>query len=203
MKRILLATLMTTFVATANAEFVTADNVVTANKSDYFAFQDTTDLIKNATDISYDAGSPVSGGSPGKESDYTSADYNTWTFSFNESLAFEGIYIWDYYGHTPKDWSISFYNESTFLGQTTFSLTNINTEGLSNFHEVSFSRFDNVNSIKLSNTSLASNIGVGLAEVHFKGASEINVSNVSTHTIGALSLLLIGGMAMSRKRKAG
>lgn len=182
-------------VANASLMFITPSDVsslsTTINSADA--------LIKDATDISYAPGSPSSGG--GGTSTYTKRPNNTWTFDFDDVYTLSTAYIWDYYGHSPTDWTLSFFDDvggaGTQLFTYDFSIL-IPDPGVedSNLHTISFAAVSGVRSVSLYNTNESARGGVGLEEVQFGGVKE--VPEPSTLAILGLGLM---GLSLRRLKK--
>jgi hypothetical protein len=178
----------------AVANFITADSVSSLNT----ASNNADALIENAIDTSYIAPSPAGGGSG--TSTWHSGLYNTWTFDFDSAYTLDTAYIWDYYGHSPTDWLLTFFGSANGVGPALFS-HNFSTPNPapsahdSDLYTINFASVADVMSVTLQNVNTSVRGGVGLAEVHFGGTA---VPEPSTLAILGLGLL---GLASRRFKK--
>jgi len=173
-------------VNTANASlmFVTPSDVSSLTTS----INTANSLIKDATDNNYAPGSPAGGG--GGSSTYTSQAYNTWTFNFDDMYMLSSAYIWDYYGHSPTEWNLSFFGRSgSQLSTYDFTIAP-DFSGGSTLHNINFADVSGVKSITLSNTNLSIKGGVGLEEVHFGGVSIPEPSSITAFGLALIGLSL-------------
>lgn len=114
------------------------------------------------------------------------------------------IYIWDYYDHTPSDWSLVFFDGVNGQGNQ-LAIRNINIipgtdTPFSTLHTSSFLSVESVMSISMTNTNTSVRGGVGLGEVAF-GFTESVTSDVSAPAplIALSSLMLLFGLRKHRK----
>jgi hypothetical protein len=198
MKKLLTVVFFLSLSTNAAADFITADSVSSLNSSPWSNYNNVNSLIENAIGTSYLAPNPSGGG--GGTSTYTDLSFNTWTFDFGAAHMLDTAYIWDYYGHSPTEWILSFFDAAngggTQLASHAFSLAPLAPSGSSILHTVLFTDVGGVMSATLSSTNLSTGGGVGLAEVHF-GGTVTAVPEPSTLAILGLGLL---GLA-SRKFK--
>jgi hypothetical protein len=180
----------------AAAAFITPDSVFSSNSGNNTANV----LIENALDATYLAPMPGSGGNG--TSTHTGASVNTWTFDFNTATNLDTAYIWDYYGHSPTEWILSFFDAASggsILSSHNFSMPNPapHTHD-SDLYTINFASVADVMSVTLTNTNNSVRGGVGLAEVHFGGEAATHVPEPSTLAIFALGLM---GLASRRFKK--
>lgn len=201
MKKIIAGLVFSVLSMAAQADFITPESVSSDSEFRYSSTPDI--LIKDALDTSYVSPSPESGGYG--TALYTGDSDVSYVFNFDGALTIDGVYLWDYYNHTPTQWKLTFFSEKDAvgshvdvrdidLGQTAQYISNNN---YSKFHDVSFSQVDNVKSIRLENTNDSSFSGVGVAEIHFSGQSF--VSDVSAFSFG--SMLFGAGLFFRAKKK--
>jgi hypothetical protein len=181
----------------AAATFITPDSVFSSNSASNTANV----LIENALDATYLAPMPGSGGNG--TSTYANQSFNTWTFDFNTATNLDTAYIWDYYGHSPTEWILSFFNAASGGGSTlsshNFSMPNPAPGAHdSDLYTINFAPVADVMSVTLTNTNTSVRGGVGLAEVHFGGEAATHVPEPSTFAIFALGLM---GLASRRFKK--
>ena len=176
------------------ANLITADSVSSLNQTHNNAYA----LIENAINTSYVAPNPASGG--GGTSTYHGGPHNTWTFDFDSAYTLDTAYIWDYYGHSPTDWLLTFFGSTNGVGPALFS-HNFSMPNAapathdSDLYTINFASVADVRSVTLQNVNTSVRGGVGLAEVHFGGTA---VPEPSTLAILGLGLL---GLASRRFKK--
>jgi len=177
------------------ATFIVADSVSSTSPN---GFSTPAALIGEASDINYVAPDPVVGG--GGTSWWTGTLGNTNVeiiFDFNTSTDISIIHIWDYYFHTPSNWTISLYDgaggSGNLLNNDSFDLGALTSRTWQQ-HEINFSLTNNVSSAVLTSQSNSFGGGVGLAEVAF-GASAL-VPEPSS-----LTLIALGGLSLCMRRK--
>ncbi|MFT5543469.1 MAG: MSHA biogenesis protein MshQ [Glaciecola sp.] len=163
------------FLPTAKAEFVTPVSVTALHEVSWAV---TSNLIESASDTSYVAPNPGSGG--GGTSAWTSENTNTYTFNLDSTYTLNEIHIWDYYTHSPTGWELNFFNganaSGTNLGSTAFNIAPVVCNpSCSTLHTVPFANVANVRSVTLTNTNTSEAGGVGLAEVHFESVAPNNI----------------------------
>ena len=185
----------------AKADFITPTSVTSLNSSPWSQFNDVSALISNATNTSYLAPNPSSGGNG--TSTWTNQNTNTWTFNFASAYTLNTAYLWDYYTHSPTNWVLNFYDglngTGTQVGTYSFSIAPVCSGGCSTLHTISFADFANVKSVTLSNTNNSANGGVGLAEVHFGGVGLATNLSVSTEGVGqSYAVASYGGTSQDR-----
>lgn len=152
----------------AEALFIVSDSATTTAT---FQINYANDLIDDAIDISYAAPDPASGGSG--TSWYTPDNRATLYFTFDQPLSLTRLYLWDYYGHTSTDWTLSLFdNISTSLLEYSFSITP-GSDHTSTLHIVEFGITDNVYEAILANNNNSTDGGLGLSEVHFESAAPV------------------------------
>ena len=179
----------------AAANFITPDSVSSLNQA---TINNAEALIESATDASYIAPNPGSGG--GGTSTWYSGEYNTWTFDFDSAYTLDTAYIWDYYGHSPTEWLLTFFGSANGVGSSIFTY-NFSTPNPSpsthdsDLYTINFASVADVMSVTLQNTNSSVRGGVGLAEVHF---GKTAVPEPSTLAILGLGLL---GLASRRFKK--
>jgi hypothetical protein len=180
-----------------SAAFITADSVFSSNTASNTANV----LIANALDATYLAPSPAGGG--GGTSTYAHVSVNKWTFDFSTATNLDTAYIWDYYGHSPTEWILSFFDGASGGGSTlsshNFSMPNPAPGAHdSDLYTINFTSVADVMSVTLQNTNNSVRGGVGLSEVHFGGVAATQVPEPSTLAIFALGLM---GLVSRRFKK--
>ena len=153
------------------ADFITPASVTSLHTNSSSAYNNVNALIENAVDISYIAPNPSGGGS--RTSTWVSDSANTWTFNLDSAYTLNEIHVWDYYGHSPTGWELTFFDgdnaSGTNLGSHTFSIAPVCVLHCSKLNTISFADVSNVKSVTLRSTNASARGGVGLAEVHFGG----------------------------------
>lgn len=111
----------------------------------------------------------------------------------------EELYMWDYYGHSPTDWTLKLYSGAGGTGTTLldydFSISPGTTSGTSTKHIIDFSDVTGYLSGTLETRSNSGFGGVGLSEIGFT-ATIFNVPEPATFTLAAL-----GFLALLRRRR--
>jgi len=146
--------------------------------------------------VNYAAPNPVSGGSG--TSWYTSAEGTTpvtLTFDFGASQTLGELYLWDYYKHTPTNWTLKFFSGSggagTELLDLDFTISPLGSQA-STKHVVDFTDVAGALSGTLTSGNASAFGGVGLAEIGFTPAQDAVVPEPSTFAIWSL----LGGIGL-------
>jgi hypothetical protein len=157
----------------AVAETLIPVSSVTANGTDTFPSNPPTVLVADAQgDYLYSPPNPGGGGGGTSWHTYSSdgSPPIILTFNFSQSANVNELVLWDYYGHSPSDWTIKLYSGPSATGSELLSYdfsigTGQNYDPLR--WVVDFPNTYNVDSAALSTRSNSHWGGVGLSEVAF------------------------------------
>jgi hypothetical protein len=164
-------------------------------------------LINAATGnggASYVPPGPSSGG--GGTSWYTSTAGTittpvTLSFDFASADIYLDLYLWDYYTHTPPNWTLTLYSglggTGTQLLSHNFTIVPGTNSNFSTLHVIDFPNVIGALSGKLDTFMNSTSSGVGLAEIGF--TTEVPVPEPST--LALLTLGVIGLGIRSRRRR--
>ncbi len=153
-------------------------------------------LIINANGrYDYEAPNPSSGG--GGTSWHTGAGAGTWLiFDFEDVEGVDELVLWDYYTHSPSDWTVELFSETDATGELLlshdFSITP-GSPGTSTRHVIDLVDTYGVLSAKLTSRNNSTRGGTGLSEVAF-----VQVPEPSTL---ASAFILLGLAVCSHRRK--
>ncbi len=128
-------------------------------------------LVGGASSVSSSQVNPSGGGSGTSwyhSAPITNVDYLT--FDFSSPVDIGVLHLWDYYGHSPSDYQIAFFDGAggtgTNIGTENFSIVP-GAESTSTRHDIDLGGVTDVMSITLTPTNSSVKGGFGLAEVGF------------------------------------
>jgi hypothetical protein len=190
------------------AVLIPIGSVSTNGAVDTFSGQTPAVLVNGAQgDYNYNAPNPGSGGGGTSWHTYTTSGSPplVLTFNFSSTSAADEVVLWDYYGHTPNDWTVKLFSGLNAGGLELLSADFSIAAGGGDFYtpgrwNISFPTTLGVNSAQLLTRSNSHWGGVGLAEVAFVQATIVPAP--ASGMVVALVFAIFGGWSWVRRRNA-